>query len=60
MKEEGKINTNFHNDKMSKEDPHCICLSVVLIDSVFLKKGKNYYPQGFLGKCKYIVKEKSG
>ena len=29
---------------MPKEGLHCICLSVVLIDSVF-KMDKNYYPQ---------------
>ena len=33
-----------------------ICLSVILIDSVF-RTGKNYYPQAFLEECKYIVKE---
>ena len=52
-----KINTNFHNDKISKEDSHCACLSVILIDSV-LKMSKNYYPQAFVEECKYIVKEK--
>ena len=31
----GKINTNFHNSKISKEGTQCICLSVILIDSVF-------------------------
>ena len=30
-----KINTNFHNNKISKEGSQCICLSVILIDSVF-------------------------
>ena len=42
---------------MPKEGPHCICLSVVLIDTGF-KMGKNYYPQVFLEECKYIAKEK--
>ena len=28
-----------------------------MIDSVF-RAGKNYYPQVFLEKCKYVVKEK--
>ena len=42
---------------MSTDGYHIICLSVVIIDSVF-KVGKNYYPQLFLGDCKYIVKEK--
>ena len=34
-----------------------ICLSVILIDSVFRTR-KNYYPQVFLGECKCVVKEK--
>ena len=39
-----KINTVFHNDKMSKQGSHCIFLSMILINS-FLKTGKNYKPQ---------------
>ena len=38
---EGKINTIFNNYRMPKEGSHCICLSVILIDSVF-KTDKNY------------------
>ena len=53
----GKVNTSFHNNKISKEGSQCICLSVILIDSVY-KKNKNYYPQVFLEECKYVVKEK--
>ena len=41
--------------KMS-EASHWICLSVVLVNSVF-KMGKVYYFQMFLEECKYIVKE---
>ena len=52
-----EINTNFHNNKIPKEGSQYICLSVILIDSVF-RKDKNYYPQVFLKECKYIVKEK--
>ena len=40
----GKINTNFYNDKIPKEGSQCICLSVILIDSVY-RKYKDYYPQ---------------
>ena len=40
---EGKVNTTSHNDKIPKEGSHCVCLSRVLIDSVF-KMGKNYHP----------------
>ena len=32
-----KINTNFHNNKISNESSECICLSVILIDSVYRK-----------------------
>ena len=42
---------------MPRESSHCICLSVILIDSV-LKMGKNYYLQVFVKECKYTVKEK--
>ena len=41
---------------MPKKDFHCICLSVVLIDSVF-EMDKNYYPQVFWEEVKYIFKE---
>ena len=54
---EKKVNASFHNDKMPKEGSHCICLSNILIESVF-KIGKSYYPQMLLEKCSYIAKEK--
>ena len=53
----GKINTNFRNSKIQKKDSQFICLSVILIDSVF-RTGKNYYPQVFVEECKYVAKEK--
>ena len=37
----GKINTNFHNNKITKQSSKLICLSVILINSVF-RTGKNY------------------
>ena len=40
-----------------KEGFHCICLSVIFIDSVF-QMGKNFYVQVFLEECKYIFIEK--
>ena len=42
---------------MPKEGSHCICISVLLVASIF-KLGENCYPQVFLEDCKYIVKEK--
>ena len=32
---DSEINITFHNNRMSKEGSHCICLSAILIDSVF-------------------------
>ena len=43
----GKINTNFHNNKITKEGPKYIWLSVILLDFIF-RACKNYYPQLFL------------
>ena len=30
----GKVNINFHNNKIPKEDSEFTCLSVILIDSI--------------------------
>ena len=43
----GKINTNFHNNKVPKEGSQFMCLLVILINSVF-RTGKNYCLQVFL------------
>ena len=48
---------NCHNNKLPKETSQCICLSVILIDSVF-RIGKNHYLQVFLEECKNVVREK--
>ena len=52
-----KISTNIHNNKIPKEGSQCICLSIILIDSIF-KTGSNYYPQLFLEECKYVIKKR--
>ena len=43
----GKINTNFNNNKIRKEGCQCICLSVILIDSVY-RRDINYCTEAFL------------
>ena len=53
----GKINKNFHHNKIPKEGSKFICLSVVFIDSIF-RAGKNYHPQVFVEQCRYAVKQK--
>ena len=54
---EGKIGAKFHGVKIPKQGSQCVCLSAILIYSVF-RIGKNYYPQMFLEKCRYVFKEK--
>ena len=53
----GRINTNFHNNKIPKEAFLFIYLSVILIDSVF-RLGENYCPQVFLAECNYLSKKR--
>ena len=48
-----KITTNFHGRAPKLK---CLCVSVIVIDSVF-KLGKKYYRQTFLEECKYKAKE---
>ena len=52
----GKINTNFHDNKIPKEGSQFLCLLVILIDSV-LRTGKHYYPRVVLEECKYVGNE---
>ena len=53
----GKININFHNNKIPKEGSQYICLSVILIDSGF-RTSKSYYPLVFLKNVNMLLKEK--
>ena len=43
----GKINTNFHNNKIAKESSQFIYLTLILVDYVY-KTSNNYYPQVIL------------
>ena len=43
----GKINTNFHDNGMSKEGSHCVCLSVRLIENSVFKMGKTIIRNNF-------------
>ena len=52
-----KINTNLHTNEIPKEGSQFICLSVILIDSVF-RTGKNHCAHVLLGECKFVAKEK--
>ena len=43
---------------MPKVIERYICLSVILLDSIFVNSDNSYYPQIFLEECKYAVKKK--
>ena len=48
---EEKVSTNFHVNKIPKEGSQYICLSVILIDSVF----KNYYKRRMKKNLEWIL-----
>ena len=53
-----KVYSNFRHNKITKGNEYCTCLSVVLLDSIFVNSNKEYYPQIFLEECKYAIKNK--
>ena len=53
-----KVYTNFQHNKIPKDNEYCACLSVILLDSIFVNSNKEYYPQIFLEECKYAIKVK--
>ena len=52
-----RIHTNFQGNKIPEDNECCICLSVILLDSV-VKIDNDYYPEIFLKECKYEGKKK--
>ena len=44
--------TNFEGKKILKEKAPCMCLSIIMLDSV-IKANKKYYPQTLLEEYKY-------
>ena len=52
------VYTNFQYNKIPKDNEYCICLSAILLDSIFVNSDKEYYPQIFLEECKYAIKKK--
>ena len=53
-----KVYTNFQHNKIPKGNEHCACLSVILLDSIFVNSNNEYYPQIFLEECKYAIKDR--
>ena len=53
-----KVYTNFQHNKIPKDNEYCACLSVILLDSIFVNSNKEYYPQIFLEECKHVMKDR--
>ena len=51
-----KVYTNFQHNKIPKDNEYSACLSVILLDSIFVNTNKEYYPQIFFEECKYAIK----
>ena len=49
---------NIWRLKWATKSAQFLTISVIMMNSVIIK-GRNCYPQGFLGECKYVVKEKN-
>ena len=52
-----RVYTNFQNNKIPKDNEYCTCLSVILLDSIFVNSDKEYFPTIFLEECKYPIKK---
>ena len=53
---DGKIKTNFLDDKVPKENEHYICIVCITIDPVMRMEKQNYL-QVYLEECKYKIKK---
>ena len=53
-----KVYTSSQHNKIPMNIEHCACLSVILLDSIFVNSAKEYYPKMFLEECKYAIKKK--
>ena len=50
-----RVYTNFQHNKIPEDNEYFACLSVTLLDYIFVNSGKEYYQQIFLEECKYSV-----
>ena len=54
-----KTNTKFYDNKIPENNEYCACLSVILLDSVYVNANKECYPQEeYLEECKFAIKKK--
>ena len=53
---EDKLNTNFQDKEMLKENTSYDCLSLITLVSV-IRVNRKYYPQTLLEECKYKIRK---
>ena len=53
-----RVYTNFQYYKIPKDNEYCTCLCVMLLYSIIVSSGKEYYPQIFLERCKYAIENR--
>ena len=53
-----KVYANFQHNKIPKDCEFCLCLYVILLDSIFVNSDKEYCPQVLLEECNYAMKNK--
>ena len=53
---DNNVNTNFHGEKVPKQNASYKCLSLIMLDSI-LKVNKKYYSQTLLTECKHEIKK---
>ena len=52
-----RVNTNFQDKKVPKENASYKCISLIMLDSV-IRVNKKCYPQTLLEECKYVIRKK--
>ena len=53
-----KAYANFQDNKTPKDNEHWACLSVILLDSIYVNSNNEYYPQIFVEESKYAIKDR--
>ena len=53
-----KVYRNLQHNKIPNDYEYCACLSVILLDSIFVNSRNEYYMQVLLEECKYPIKKK--
>ena len=53
-----RVYTNFQHNKIPKDNEYCVCLSAILLDSIFVNSNEEYYLPILLKECKYAIKNR--